>query len=143
MMKVTKKETRQSSLIHQRIRKAAFVPLDAQNTKRFKYDIWFRVSKYVNNKFITFKTFCNKIRQRLQLWAQEIDFKAIRNDTSIWLVEALIEGFIINLIVWALIGLKFNLMTMLAWGFAVKQLLSIYWRLRKDGSNPTIPKKDK
>jgi len=73
---------------------------------------------------------------------QEVDFKAIRNDTATWILEASIEGFVINFIVWALMGWDFNLLTMLAWGFAMKQLLSIYWRLKKDGSNSTIPKKD-
>ena len=79
----------------------------------------------------------------MRLWTQDVDFKAIRNDCSAWLIESLIEGFIINFVVWSLIGWKFNLLTMFAWGFAVKQTLSIYWRLRKDGENSTIPKKDK
>ena len=142
-MKAIKTEIKQSSLIHQRIRKASFVPLESHDTEKFKYNIWLKVSKYINDKFIVLKTTCNKIIQKPQLWVQEVDFRAIRNDTSMWLTEALIEGFIINFVVWALIGLKFSLLTMLAWGFAMKQLLSIYWRLRKDGSNTTIPKKDK
>lgn len=142
-MKITKKETKGSSLIHQRIRNASFVPLESHDTKKFKYNLWFKVSKYINDKFIVLKTFCNKIIQKPQLWLQEVDFKAIRDDVSIWLIEASIEGFVINFIVWALMGWKFNLITMLAWGFAIKQLLSIYWRLRKDGTNSTIPKKNK
>ena len=143
MMKAIKKEIKQSSLIHQRIRTASFVPLESHLTKKFKYNHWFRISKYINNRLIAFKRNCNKIIQKPRLWLQEIDFRAIRCDVSTWLIEALIEGFIINFIVWTLMGWKFNLITMLAWGFAIKQLLSIYWRLRKDGSNTTIPKKDK
>ena len=143
MMKATKKETKQSSLIHQRIRTASFVPLESHNTKKFKYNLWFRFSKYTNEKFIALKTIRNKIINNPKLWVQEVDFKAIRNDVSIWLFEALIEGFIINFIVWGLIGWRFSVVTMFAWGFAMKQLLSIYERLKKDGSNSTIPKKDK
>ena len=143
MMKAIKKETKQSSLIHQRIRNASFVPLESHDTEKFKYNIRFKVSKYFNDKFIRLKTLCNKIIQKPQLWTKDIDFKAMRDDSSMWLVEALIEGFVINFIVWALIGWKFSLLTMLAWGFAIKQLLSIYWRLRKHGSNSTIPQKDK
>jgi len=142
-MKATKKETKQSSLIHQRIRKASFVPLESHSTEKFKYNPLFKVSKYINDKFVVLKTTCKKIINKPRLWTKEVDFKAIRDDTSMWVVEALIEGFVINFIVWALMGLKFNLLTMLAWGFAIKQLLSIYWRLRKDGSNTTIPKKNK
>ncbi len=142
-MKATKKEIKQSSLIHQRIRKASFVPLESHSTEKFKYNLRFRVSKYINDKFIVLKTTCKKIINKPRLWTKEVDFKAIRDDTSIWVVEALIEGFVINFVVWALIGWKFSLVTMLAWGFAMKQLLSIYWRLKKDGTNSTIPTKDK
>ena len=141
-MKATKKETKQSSLIHQRIRKASFVPLESQDTEKFKYNIRFKISKYINDRFIELKTNFNKIIQKPRLWVQKVDFKTIRNDTSIWIIEALIEGFVINFIVWALVGWRFNLVTMLAWGFAIKQLLSIYWRLRKHGTNSTIPKQD-
>ena len=143
MMKAIKKETKQSSLIHQRIRKASFVPLESHYTESFKYNLGFKISKYINDKFVVLKTTCNKIIQKPQLWVQEVDFKAIRNDTSMWVTEALIEGFVINFVVWVLIGWKFSLLTMLAWGFAMKQLLSIYWRLRKNGTNPTILKKNK
>ena len=141
-MKAIKKEIKQSSLIHQKIRTASFVPLESPDTKRFKYNLRLRVSKYINDKFIALKTICNKIIQKPQLWIHEVDFKAIREDTSMWLVEALIEGFVINFVVWALLGWRFNWITVLAWGFAIKQLLSIYWRLRKNGANTTIPKKN-
>ena len=143
MMKAIKKEIRPSSLIHQKIRDASFVPIESHDTEKFKYNLRFKVSKCINDGFIALKTTCNKIIQKPQLWVQEVDFKAIRNDTSRWLIESLIEGFVINFVVWALIGWKFNWVTMVAWGFAIKQSLSIYWRLRKDGSNSTIPKKDK
>ena len=142
-MKNTKKEIKQSSLIHQKIRKASFVPLESRDTDKFKYNINLRVSKYINDKLVVLKTICNKIIQKPQLWVAEVDFKAMRNDTSMWLLEASIEGFIINFFVWALLGWKFNLITVLAWGFAIKELLSIYGRLKKDGSYATIPTKDK
>ena len=141
-MKAIKKMLRRSSLIHQKIRGASFVPLESRDTEKFKYNPRFKISKYFNKKLIALKRGCNKIIQKPQLWVAEVDFKAIRDDLSLWLIEALIEGFVINFIVWALIGWKFNVWTILAWGFAIKQLLSIYWRLRKDGANSTIPKKN-
>ncbi len=143
MMKVIGKEVKQSSLIHQRNKNASFVPLGSHDTEKFKYHVIHRVNKYFNDKFIVLRTTCNKIIQKPQLWLQEVDFKAIKKDILLWLIETLIEGFIINFIVWALIGWNFNLITMLAWGFAVKQSLSIYWRLKQNGPSTTIPTKDK
>lgn len=142
MMKVINEETKQNLLIQDKIRKASFVSLDSPDTEKFKYNIILKISKYFNNRLIAFKTNCNKMIQKPQLWFSKINFKAIKNDLSIWLLEALIEGFVINFIVWALIGFRFNLITILAWGFAIKQILSIYWRLKKDGSNATIFTKD-
>lgn len=139
----TKKETKQSSLIHRRIRAAAFVPVESSFTGRFKNDIRLKSVKYINSKFLSLKTFCNKIIQKPQLWTRDVDFRAIGSDTTVWIVESLIEGFLINFVVWSLMGWRFNFITVPAWGFAIKQLLSIYWRLRKDGENSTIPKKNK
>ncbi len=141
MMKAIKKETRQSSSIHQKIRNAAFVPIESDNTKKFKYNLNLRVKEYINKKLAVLKITKNKIIQKPQLWLNEIDFKKMLGDLSTWLTEAAIEGFVINFIVLILLGWKFNIWTLMAWGFVVKQLLSIYWRLRKDGANSTIPKK--
>jgi len=137
-----KKEKRQSSLIHQKIRKASFVPVEQQNTKKFKYIFLLKGSKNFKENFIVIKTFYNKIVQTTARWLRGVDFKAIGRDVSSWTIEALIEGFVINFVVWALIGLKFSLITMLAWGFAIKYSLNIYERIKKDGSNTTIPKKN-
>ena len=142
-MRVTKKEIKQNLLIPPKIRNASFVQLESEETKKFKYNLVLTLSKYLKDKFIAFKNNCNKIIQRPKLWTREIDFIAIRKDTSLWLLEALIEGFLINFIVWALIGWEFNFFTLLAWGFAVKQFLSIYNRIKKDGPPPTIPSKNK
>lgn len=139
-MKVLNKTEKLSSLIHQKIRNASFVQVEG-NSKRFKYNLNLKISKYVKDKFIILKTICNKIIQRPQIWLNNIDFKEIKVKGSSWLVEAFIEGFIINFIFWGLKGWDFNLITIFAWGFALKQLLSIYWRLRNHGSNTTIPQK--
>ena len=143
MMSLIRKKARQNSLIHQRTRKASFVPLESQNSEKFKYNVKLKYSKYINKKFIALKTFCNKVIQKPGLWVQEVDIKAIKHDAFLWFMEAAVEGFIVNFAVWGIIGWKFNLITMLAWGFAVKQLLSIYRRLKKDGSASTIFNKNK
>ncbi len=143
MMTDIKKEIKQSSLIHQKIRTASFVPVESRSTEKFKYNVYLKSSKYINKKLIALKTIFNKIIQKPSLWFQKVDFRAIINDILTWIIEALIEGFVINFIVWALIGWRFNLVTLLAWGFAIKYLLSIYWRFRKDGANSTISYKNK
>jgi hypothetical protein len=142
-MNFIKKEEKQSSLIHQKIRNAAFVPIESYDTEKFKYNLVFIVGKYFNKKKIALERTLNTIIQKPRLYLLEIDFKAIKSDLFVWLTEALIEGFVINFILWALIEVKFTFLTMTAYGFAIKQLLSIYWRLRKDGANSTIPKKNK
>ena len=142
-MSLIKRKAKQSSLIHQKIRKASFVPLESRNSEKFKYNVKLKYSKYINKKFIALKTFCNKIIQKPGLLIQKVDVKAIKQDALMWVMEAAVEGFIVNFAVWGIIGWKFNLITMLAWGFAVKQLLSIYRRLKKYGSASTIPHKNK
>ena len=143
MMKAIKKETRQSSSTHQKISNAAFVPIEPNNTKKFKYNLKLSGSKYINKKLLTLKTLKNKIIQKPQLWLHKVDFKEMIKDSSVWFVEAAIEGAIINFIVWALMGWRFNWITFLAWGFVVKQLLSIYWRLRNNGADSKILKNNK
>ena len=142
-MRVIRKEIKQSSLIHQRIRGASFVSLESEDTKKFKYNLRLKLSEYFGKKFIALRTIRNKFIQKPQLWLQEINLKAIRGDVLIWSIEALIEGFITNFVFWALLGWEFNLWTMIAWGFAIKQLLSISVRLRKNGASSTIPTKNK
>jgi len=142
-MKAIKKETRPSSSIHQKIRNAAFVPIESDNTKKFKYNLKLRFSKYLNKKLAALKTTKNKIIQKPQLWLKQIDFKSLVGDGAIWVVEAFIEGAVVNFVVWSLIGWRFSLVTLLGWGFATKQLLSIYWRLRKNGADSKILKKHK
>lgn len=139
-MKVMNINQKQSSLIHQKIRNASFVETE-ENSKRFKYNLDFSIFKYINDKFIILKTTFNKIIQGSRLQLDKIDFNAIRNQGAIWLLEAFIEGLLINFIVWALIGWRFNWATILAWGIMIKQLLSIYWRFRNDGTTTTIPQK--
>ena len=136
----TNQMVKQSSLIHQKIRGASFVPSKQGYTEKFKYNLGHYVIKYVGKKLIAFRNIKNRINQKVVLKTINIDFVLIKKDVSIWTIESLIEGAITNYVVWALLGLEFNIFTMFAWGFAIKQLLSIYGRIKKHGSNATIPK---
>ena len=123
----------QSSLILQKIRKAEFVTTESGITEKLKYNLRLKVNEYFGGKLTTLKNILNKFVQKNKLWMDKIDFIAIRNALALWFGEAIIEGFVVNFVVWTLIGWSFNWATIIGWGFAVKQSLSIYWRLKKNG----------
>lgn len=140
-MKDISEGIKQSSLVNQKIRKAAFVDIESSETNKFKYNLKLDFIKYFKDKLIVFKTNCNKLIQGPQLWFNKIDLKAVRSDTGIWLAEVFIEGIVVNFAISVLTGLSFNLMTIFAWGIAIKELVSIYWRLKNNGTPATIPQK--
>lgn len=111
------------------------------NTKRFKYKFRLKPSKYINEKLIAIKNTCKKIKEMIQLQLNKFDFKAAGVVSAIWLMNAFIEGFIVNFSVWGLLGWRFNFITIMAWGFAVKQSLDIYSRLKTNGTNTKLPTK--
>lgn len=120
---------------------ARAVPYEIDNTKRFKYKFPLRLSKYKNEKLIALKNTCKKIKGIVQLRLDKFDFKAAGSATMIWLLNAFVEGLIVNFAVWGLLGWRFNFITIMAWGFAVKQFLDLYWRLKINGSTTKLPEK--
>ncbi len=142
MMKHIKKEKKKQSLsTHQKIRGAGFVSTEEENTQTFKYNSLFSPSRYVNEKFIALKNTCNKTKQTIQLKLNKFDFVLAGSATSVWLINAFIEGFIVNFSVWGLLGWRFNFITIMAWGFVVKNLLGLYWRLKTNGADTKLPQK--
>lgn len=141
-MSLIRKETKQSSLIHQRIRKANFVPLESQEIKRFKYLDVFKINKYVKKKLVRLKFPFVKNYQRLKLLIKKIDWKKMMSVLSIWILEAFVEGITANFATHYLFNVNFNLFTIFAHGIIIKQGLSIYWRLKKDGEFNSIPTKN-
>lgn len=140
-MKNTGRKEKRSSLIHQQIRKAAFVQYGEDKNENNKY-------KYVHKTFLRLKkTFANAKRwlnsriQKTNLWVGLIDWKKVREESSQWIVEAFLEGITLNFATHWLFGVPFNPATIFAHGILVKQGLDIYWRLRRDGSAPKIPNK--
>jgi hypothetical protein len=121
--------------------KASFVSTESKNTKRFKYNFILRLSRYNNEKFIALENTCKKIKEMIQLRLNKFDFGAAGTATMIWLMNAFIEGLIVNFTVWGLLGWDFNFITIMAWGFAVKQSLDLYWRLKINGTTTKLPEK--
>lgn len=141
MRGMTKRKNKQNSLNQTNKSGAAFVSVMDGNTKRFKYNFQLRLSKYNNEKFIALKNSCKKIKEVVQLKLDKFDFKAASSASAIWLMNAFVEGLIVNFSVWGLLGWKFNFITIMAWGFVVKQSLDLYWRLKRNGTTTKLPEK--
>lgn len=142
MMRAIRRKPKQSSLLHQKIRKAAFVPLKPEKNERLKYRLSLLGSENAKRKLRQFKALFVKITQVTDLLLKKIDWVKIRNDATAWMVEAIIEGAGANFVTHYLLGWPFTVPTMLAHGFAIKQGLSIIRRIRQNGTNNSIPKKD-
>ena len=115
----------------------------SNNTKRFKYNFIHRLSRYNNKNFIELKNTCKKIKGVIKLRIDKYDFKAASNATVMWLMNAFVEGLVVNFIVWRLWDLEFGFLTIMAWGCLMKYSLDMYWRLRINGTTTTIPEKYK
>jgi len=120
--------------------KASFVDYGEVH-KTLKYKWLHKIKHKIGELRANIKRRLNTIYQRPRLWLADIDWIAVRRDATQWILEAAIEGFIINFAFHFIIGVEFTAFTMLAYGFAVKQGLSIYWRMRRDGSNTELLKR--
>lgn len=128
--------------IHKGIRRASFVPLEEGNPERLKYKLNLLRSKYISDKLIELKRIKNTVVQKVKIWFQKWNWKKMSLDTSVWLIEAGIEGTTANFATHYLFGLPLNPATILAHGIAIKQGIEIYWRLKRDGENRKLPTKD-
>lgn len=142
-MKSIRKETKQSLLLHHKIRKACFVPINDEKNKRFKYFGVYVLQLEVDKVIQNTKRFVMSIGARTLLLLKKVEWGTLFSDAFIWLVEAFIEGFILNYSTHFLFGLKFNIWFIFAHGFLIKQGISIYKRLIINGSTPKISNKDK
>ena len=118
-----------------------FVRVMDEDSERFKYNFFLRLSKYNNERIIALKNTCRKIRGSIRLILEKFDFKAAGGATMLWLLNAFVEGLVVNFSVWGLLGWEFNFITIMAWGFAIKQSLDLYWRLKINGTTTKLPEK--
>jgi len=120
------------------VAKAKFVS-DDEKTERFKY------FKVLTNKYkpkhlkLQLKRYLKTLLSYPKLWVARLDWKAVQSESTAYIVEAGIEGFTANFATHFLLGVPFNVFTVFAHGFAIKQLLSIWWRVKQNGSTPTLP----
>ena len=110
-------------------------------TDNFKYKFPLTLSKYTNEKLIALKNTCKKIRGMVQLKLDKFDFNAAGIAMMIWLMNAFVEGLVVNFVVWGLLGWRFNIITIMAYGMAVKYSLDLYWRIKINGKHARLPEK--
>ena len=141
MVELEKKQ-KQSLSVHDKIRKAAFVDIKNEDGKNRDSFINKRNHR-INRKILGVKRRVNSIQQKFRLWVSFVDWSNVKTDILKWGVRVIIEGFTANFATHYLLGIEFNFMTMVAHGFAINQLVSIYWRLRRNGTDSKISEKNK
>lgn len=143
MMKDTKREIRQSSSIHQKIRSASFVDYDTKIAETFKYNLATKFKAGSDRVHQTFKRIRSLITDKsIQLYNGVIWDRLIIH-MFIWFVEAFIEGLTFNYALYVLVGFRFDIFTIFAYGILIKQSIDIYLRLKVDGTNTTVSEEDK
>ena len=138
----SREEKRNSSQIHNKIRRARFVS-DENDSGTFKYSARHKINIKFKKVFLNTKRRINSIKQKLSLWASNVDWPIVKKDLINWILNTFLEGLSINFATWALFKAEFTPATILAYGIVVNQGVSIYWRLRRHGSSTKIPNKNK
>ena len=119
MMSLIRKKEKQSSQIHEQLRKAAFVKERTRKNASFKYKTLY------NNMLDRFKLFF--------IFIPKFNWKQVKTDVFYWTVEVFIEGTLINFALWALMGWTLNLAKILAYGIAFKKGVELIQLIKKDG----------
>lgn len=142
-MKDIKKEAKLSSLINDKIRTSGFVSYKSSVVESFKNNRIHSIIKNISPKFQNLKRLFKSIIGKPRLWATNVDWKQARNDSSLWFLEAVIEGAIANWWTHKILGLEFGVGMIIAHGFLIKQALDLYRRIIKDGSTTKLLTKNK
>lgn len=127
MMKSTEEENQKPNSSTKRASKASFVDLEEErkkeviNKRKAKFREWL-----LNRKRQT-----NSVKQKIIVWAKIPDYQTISKESSIYLLEAFVEGLLINYVAKILFGQPMNAFTILAYGIVVKQGINIFIRLKE------------
>lgn len=143
MMKGSGRRIRQSSSIHQRIRSACFVDYDYHAIDTFKYRLRTKIEVGSDRLIRGLRFIGSSITNKSVSMYNTVIWDRLVYHACIWLVEAFIEGFTINYVLYVLVGLDFNVWTIFAYGMLIKQSIDIYWRMKVDGADTAIPEKGK
>jgi len=121
----------------------AFLPLENSNTKRFKYKLH-RYYTSIHSSLLNVKRAFQTLVDKLKNYLATVNFTNLFSDTSIWIVEALIEGLLINYTTHILFGLDFTVWSIPAYGIIFKKFVELINEFKKEkvanDSNPEISK---
>ncbi len=92
------------------------------------------VSRLIQNAKRIANTFWDKIKKAISL----VKWKISLLDSVVWLLEAAIEGLVINFAINQLLGYKLTLGTILAYGIVVKEIIYFVSRVKKDGATEKL-----
>jgi hypothetical protein len=133
-------EKQNSSQVNQKIRKAGFVAENSEKQERFLKMRKLNISRYFGEKSKNAWRFINtklgKAREKLS----KIDFKKMVSDGMLWLIEACLEGLVVNFALWGILEVRFTWVSFIAYGALIKEVLDIHKRIKDNGRNETIPK---
>lgn len=142
-MKVTKEEIRRNLSMNKKNRSAKFVLYKTGKLESFKNSKVYSIIRKIQPKFQNLKRWMNAIIGKPRLWASIIDWKQSSKDSSVWFIEAVIEGAMANWWTHKIFGLDFGVGMIIAHGFLIKQGLDIHRRIKKDGQYSKLLTKNK
>lgn len=120
---------------------SSFSTLELSNTKTFKYKLA-RYYTSIRSSILNVKRVFQTLVDKFKIYLATIDFKKLFSDASIWIVEALIEGSLINYTTHILFGLDFTVWTIPAYGIIFKKFIELVNEFKKEkvanDSNPEI-----
>lgn len=92
------------------------------------------VSRLIQNAKRIVNTLWDKIKQVIRL----VEWKNVLFDSIKWLLEATIEGLVINFATNQLFGYKLTPGTILAYGIVAKEIIYFISRVKKDGATEKL-----
>ena len=139
-MRILGYQIRQSSQMKQKNRNAGFVIDENANKGRFKYLSGLYSIIGFKKSFPKARRKFNIIAQSVSVSIDNISWKSLRNDFGEYIIEASIEGIAINFALHFIFGLEFTILTALAYGIFMKQIVSFYSKLKSQNENKQVPK---
>ena len=127
--------------MRKQIRKASYVKIESASSEKFKYKSFRSIINRIPNIFLNLKRSINSYIQKPRRLLSLFDWERIKEDSFFYILNAFIEGGIMNFALHVLFGVKINPLTMLAYGLLVAQILDIYKQLKNNGSDKRISKK--
>ena len=111
--------------------KASFVQTGNEKRKIFKLQLPIGLK----NRFISYFNF---VKNSCLGFVSSVNWNLIVKDSVVWFCEAIIEGFIINFSLFILLDFKMTFWSVIAYGFVVKEILDLIYRVRHNGSTSAI-----